>query len=148
MGMMERRRMMASSGGEAPTPVPTIGGLVVYADNCYFASGNGKMDNVSSSDDFFITAIYDTGDNSKKYYEVTRWRAGVAGLVRFFNDLSANSVDYWSVMRTDVTPGVPNIYDFQSEGRYIAISVAKYCAADFYLKYYNGDYICKGSNVT
>ena len=148
MGLMERRRMMASSGGEAPTPVPTIGGLVVYADNCYFASGNGKMDGVTASDDFFITAVYDTGDSSQKHYEITRWRTNVSALVRFFNDLSANSVDYWSVMRTDITAGVPNIYDFKSEGRYIAISVAKYCAANFYMKYYNGDYICKGSNIT
>jgi len=148
MGLMERRRMMASSGGEAPTPTPTIGGLVVYADNCYFASGNGRIDGVSSSDDFFITAIYDTGDNSKKDYDITRWRTNTTALIRFFNDLSANSVDYWSVMRTDVTAGVPNIYNFQSAGRYVAISVAKYCAADFYFKYHNGEYICKGSNVT
>ena len=27
-------------------------------------------------------------------------------------------------------------------------SVAKYCAADFYFKFKNGDYIIKGNNVT
>lgn len=148
MGLMERRRMMASSGGEAPTPTPTYGGLPIYLDNSYYTGGNGKIGAVSSSDDFFITGIFDTGDSSTKNYTITRWRTSINAQIRFFNDITATSYDYWTIMRTDVDPGQANIYNFSSGGRYVAISVAKYCAADFYFKFTNGAYIIKGNNIT
>ena len=148
MGLMQRRRMMASSGGEAPAPTPQYGGLPIYIDNGYYTGGNKKIDVVTASDDFFITGIFDTGNSSSKVYEITRWRTSTNAQMRFFNDITATSVDYWTIMRTDVTAGRPNVYEFTSAGRYVAISVAKYCAADFYFKIKNGDYIIKGNNVT
>ena len=147
MGMTRRRRMIESSAGEAPAPTPTYGGLPIYIDNAYYTGGNGAVNSVSTSDDFFITGIFDTGNTNAKDYEITRWRTGTSAQIRLFNDLTADSADYWTVMRTDITSGAPDIYQFNSVGRYIAISVAKYCASDFYLKYKNGDYIVKGNNI-
>lgn len=145
MDMMQIRRAVMSASGQPN--IPSIGGLPIYADNCYM-TGSGKLDDIIENNDLFITGIFDTGDNLAKEYEVTRWGTDVPGTIRFFNDLTSNSVDYWTIMRTDIAPGVPNIYRFGSVGRYIAISVAKYCASDFYLKYSNGDYIVKGNNIT
>lgn len=146
--MEERRALyLAQSGGQPPTP--TIGGLVVYSNNCYFASGNGLVTNVTENNDYFLTGVIDTGSTGQKAYTITRMGTPKNALIRFYNDITASSIDYWTILRTDLPSGSVTTYDFNSAGRYVVISIYKTLAADFYLKNrVTGEYIIKGSNVT
>ena len=144
MDMMQIRRAIMSASGESP--FPTIGGLPVFSDNCLY-TGNGKTNDVIEDSNFFLTGVVDTGNSANKHYTVLRApTTGNNGAMRLFNDLSANSVDYWTIMRTDLL--APNEYSFYSIGQYIILSVFKEYAPYFYLKYYDGEYLLKGKNVT
>ena len=150
MGIIELRRriMLLSEQGQGPTPTPTIGGLPVWMDNSRYTSSDGAADSVVIDSDFFLTGVVDAGSPDFKSYTVTRFHSSTNAALRLFNDVSATSVDYWTIMRTDISPGDTNIYGFNSFGRYIIMSIYKPVAADFYLKDANGNYLIKGSNVT
>lgn len=150
MELMEGRRMiMLAQDGGSPPPTPTIGGLIVYQDNCLYPGSNGLIDSITANNDFFLTGIIDTGNTSQKAYTVTRIGTNAQAAVRFYDNIESNSVDYWTIMRTDIKPtGRVVPYDFNSRGRYIVISVAKAQASQFYLKYRGGEYIVKGNDVT
>lgn len=127
----------------------TIGGLPIYADNCRYASSNGTVSNVVSDNDYFLTGIVDTGSTAHKYFTVSRFGAPTAAAMRVFNDLTATSVDYWSIMRTDIAQtGQANEYTFAKGVRYLILSVYKPIADKFFLKYQDGEYLLKGNNVT
>ena len=149
MNLMEhRRRIMEYS--QAPV-TPTIGGLPVYVDNAFYPGSNGIITNYGTNSNYFLTGIVDTGSTDRKYYDTVR--IGVdsdlpIGGIRLFNDLNGTSVDYWTIMRPDLTYGSITPYSFRSYGRYIILTVAKDFAADFYLKDENGNYLLKGNNVT
>ena len=148
MGLMERRRMMASSGGEAPTPTPSYGGIPVYIDNKYFdAHANYKIANALDSADYFLAGPFDTGSTSSKQMTYTQIYAGTEAAFYLFNDLESGNVDYWSCWGPS-QPSAGRTKTVNTPGRYIVTSVLKSRAGDFYMKDANGNYIVKGNNVT
>lgn len=148
MGMMRRRHMIESSGGEAPTPTPTYGGLTVFMDNCYYPKSNGYANSVEEDNDFFLVMVDFGSSASNRYFTVTRFGTPTNAAMREFSSDSSQSVDYWTIMRTDMQPGAMTTMNFETGVRYLIFSVYKQYAANFYLKYQNGDYIIKGNNVT
>lgn len=146
--MMRRRHMIESSGGEAPTPTPQYGGLPVFMDNCYYPVSNGYADSVESDEDFFLVLVDFGSSASNRNLTVTRFGTPTRAALREFSNDSSYSVDYWTIMRTDMQPGAISTMTLETGVRYLIFSVYKQYAADFYLKYTNGDYIIKGNNVT
>ena len=144
-GLIEARRGIMMQPHEK-----TIGGIVVWRDNCAVI-GNGTLAAVSDNTDFFL-ALVDTGTNGQKAYAMFRQyvpgvESGKWPAARFYNDLSASSVDYWSAWTSNPSH-VAVDYTFSSYGRYILASVCKQYAADFYIRYQNGVYLIRGKNVT
>lgn len=148
MDLMERRRMMASSGGEAPTPTPTYGGIPVYIDNKYFASSSRqRIIDALPSEDFFLAGPFDTGSTGSKQMTYTQIYAGTEAAFYLFNDLTGESVDYWTCWGSS-QPSAGRTKTVNTPGQYIVTSVLKSRAADFFMKDANGNYIVKGNNVT
>ena len=137
--------MKAANGG---AKTKKYGGIVCWTDNTVLSEGNGKLTDVTTNNDFFLAAVIDTGDASSKAYTITRFGSEVVAPIRFYNDLEGTSIDYWSIWRDDISPHNPSEYSFTSAGRYIVVPVLKEDAADFYLRYKDGDYLIKGSDVT
>jgi hypothetical protein len=138
--------MMERSWEAAAEFVPSYGGILpVFMDNCYYPSGNGKANAVTTNKDYFLAGPFDTGNSDQKYAYFIRY-SGTATYIRMFNDLTATSVDVWALgngsgNRTTNAPG-----------RYYIVPVKKSIAADFFM-YTKGTgdskvYHCKGTNVS
>ena len=129
----------------------TIGGIYVWQNNVGFQFKNGKINALDVNDALFISEVIDTGSTSKKKY--TFLRHGLGSTIpyylgmRFFNDLSATSVDYWSTCVTESESFVKDV-TIDSYGRYIVTTIPKKYADIFYLRYTNGEYLIRGKNVT
>lgn len=143
MDMMDIRRALMQPH------VKTIGGLPVLIDNAWFTNENGYANGYRTSNDYFITGVYDTGSTSTKSYT---WyqapRTSDTGpyypAFRVFNDLSAMSVDYWG---NGAGGDQPTLRQGSSPGRYILFSVRKFYAADTYMyDSTNNRYVFKGAN--
>ena len=121
----------------------TIDGIPVFIDNAYYTKKNSTWDDYETNNNYFITGWYDTGDSEKKYYSYAPCLTENYGKLaaRFFNDKESTSVDYWGPLQSEKK-------DFTSPGRFILASVYKPTAKDFYLRFLNGDYLFKGTNVT
>ena len=125
----------------------SYGGITAYADNCLFLTQNGGVSDVVTNDDYFIAGIIDTGSAESKTYVVTRFGTDIQGAMRFYDNLEGTSVDYWTIMRTDMEYGSINTAEIASKGRYILLTILKAGASNFYIRYKDGDYLVKGSNV-
>lgn len=150
MGMIESRRRLMMAQGGTPSD-PTIGGIPVWIDNAYYPKSNGTINSVTENNDFFIAGPFDTGTTFAKIIVLTRFGSTTEATMRMFNDpgnVSANSVDYWTVMRSDILPDIPTPANIDTAGRYALVSILKKNAADFYIKDDDGNYIVKGNNVT
>lgn len=146
--MMNRRRMISASGGEAPTPTPSYGGIPVFIDNKYFRSNAGlKVSEALDSDDYFLAGPFDTGSTSSKQMTFTRIYATNEAALYLFNDITLASVDYWACWGSSY-PQAGTTKTGNSPGQYIITSVLKSRAGDFWIKDANGNYIVKGNNVT
>lgn len=129
-----------------------IGGLPVLIDNASYGSGNNAYNSYTSVNDYFITGWFDTGDSSSKSYTYPYMRIvnNTPCNIRLFNDKTATSYDYWGAgtVHEDYLEN-HTTRTITSGGRYIACSVYKPTAADFYIyDNTNQRYICKGKNVT
>lgn len=137
MDMMEIRRALMQPH------VKTIGGLPVLIDGYRYSPSDGPFDGAGTSDsDYFITGWFDSGSASTKRYSLQEDLQANNLTVRWFNDRSVTSVDYWR-------PNKSGIKNFSSAGIFIAATVYKPTAANYYL--YNrdtGKYVFKGKNVT
>lgn len=120
-------------------------------DNAYYIGGNGKLTDYEHDDNFFLTGIFDTGGTWKKNYTVTRYPDCPNGItastvLRLFDDLDSDSVNYWSIGNSSLITRA-----FNSAGRFIVFPVPKAKAADQFLyERLDGDvniYIFKGKNV-
>lgn len=125
--------------------VPMIDGLPVLVDNAMFSAANGKWDNYTETELYFLTGWYDTETNGAQK-DYTFGPAGETNVsanmtARWFNDKDATSVDYWRPFDA----GEKKIITY---GRFIIATVYKPTAADYYL-YNNTDkrYVFKGKNV-
>lgn len=144
MDVMELRRALLQPH------VQTIGGIVVWKNNVAFYR-NGTISEMLDNDAFFITSVIDTGSTGQKQYTCLRQGVGDASTrylsMRYYNDLSATSVDYWSPWLTE-SENYSSALTFESYGRYIVVPISKKFADIFYLRYTNGEYLIKGKNVT
>ena len=130
MDLMELRRALLQPH------IKTIGGLPVLIDNAKYNSGNGKYnERLTIDSNYFITAWFDTETSDQKKYDLFTI-SGNPMYIRFYNDINATSVDYWS-------NGI-----FVTYGRFVASTVFKPKAEDFYLYCTTQQrYIIKGKNV-
>ena len=84
-----------------------IDGIPVGVDNAAYVSG-GKADSYVEDPNFFLTPPLDTGDTTSKQITFYRYNAatvgGKAASARFFNDLSASNVDFYSASATSPGP--------------------------------------------
>ena len=132
-----------------PKGPKSIGGIPVGVDNAAYIS-TGKADSYVTDESFFLTPPLDTGDAASKQITFYRYTAatvgGKAASARFFNDLFANNVDFYSASATSPGPRTVTI-----AARYVIYPVYKADAADCYV-YYTVDgvkhYLVKGNNVT
>ena len=134
LNLLERRiRMM-------PGFVQTFAGIPVLMDGKYFTKYNAAMNaRIESNPDYFIAGWFDTGSTSSKKYDLYV-PSGTPDDVklRFYNDTSGTSVDYWTVESRV----------FTSAGRFVLVSVYKPLASSVYMKLYDsGIYLFKGSSV-
>ena len=132
------------------TPQKYIGGLPVYIDNAYYPSSNGYATSFNTDSDWFITGVFDTGSTSSKTYTLMQNPkvSSHGSAFRLYNDLTANSVDYWSNMAGSTTPNTRSV---TTVGRYILFPVYKPYAENLYMYYTSGGqqiYLFKGKNVT
>lgn len=137
MDLMRRHLILASHPME-------YGGILVWKDNCYYATGgNGAAESFVTDPDWFIAGVFDTGSTSSKSYTwINPGRQGHDAAVRFFNDLSASSVQNYPAAFSGGSP-----LTFSIPGQFILFSIYKPKAVDIYLKQ-GSIYIFKGSNVT
>ena len=145
MDVMQLRRnlLMQETGSKK------IGGIDVYLDNARYPGGNAKIDSVTTDNEYFLAGIFDTGTTSRKSYTISYTKNTVdnAANIRFYNDITANSVDYWGVGTGQ--HNLPSTRTFTSAGRYIVTTIYKELAADMYLyDNTNQRYVFKGKNVT
>ena len=143
MDMMEIRRKLLDQSTKK------IGGLPVLIDNAWFPNWNGYANSYRASNNYFITGVYDTGSTSTKsytWYQAPRTSdtGGDYPAFRVFNDLSAQSVDFWGCATGEAQP---TVRQGSSPGRYILFSVRKSYAADTYMyDDTNSRYVFKGAN--
>lgn len=122
--------------------IRTIGGLPVLIDNFRYSAQNGPFDGTGTIDiDYFITGWYDSGSTGSKQYRYAQDANADYMTTRWFNDITARSVDYWR-------PNKSSEKTFSSLGQFIVATIYKATAANFYLfDVTNGRYIFKGKNV-
>ena len=127
-----------------------IGGIAVLFDNKRLQEGGSITTKCVDDENYFITGIFDTGTTAKKTYVLSRWRGMEYASLRLYNtdDLTQNSADYWSVCQIDGSYGTSYAYEFESVGRYIICTIPKAFASQSWLKYKDGEYIFKGTDVT
>lgn len=138
MDMMEIRRRILML-----PHIKTIGGLPVLIDNFRYSAQNGTVDGSGTIDgDYFIAGWFDTGSTSSKDYRFVQDANGDYMAARWFNDISARSVDYWR-------PNKGSEKVFSSAGRFIAVTIYKPTAANYFLfDSTNNRYVISGKNVT
>lgn len=123
--------------------------IKVYLNNAAYLGPNGLASNYVEDSRFFIAGPFDTGSEESKTYTfstcpISTTSGGAA--VKLYNDLSANSVDYNAVTRTNTASVTSDL-----SGRYVLCSVCKSYADTSYMYYtVNGvkHYLFKGSKVT
>lgn len=123
--------------------VKMIGGLIVLIDNFRYSAQNGTFDGSGTIDsNYFIAGWFDTGSTSSKSYRWVQDANADYMVARWFNDISARSVDYWRLNK-----GSEKV--FSSAGRFIAATIYKPTAANYFLfDSTNNRYVIRGKNVT
>lgn len=123
--------------------IKTYGGLPVLIDNYRYSPQDGPFDSSGTVDsEYFIAGWYDSGSTGSKRYRYAMDAHADYMTTRWFIDITAQSVDYWRPNKTSEKT-------FSSPGQFIAATIYKATAADFYLfDVTNNRYIFKGKNVT
>lgn len=137
MELMMRRSLLQSRSR-------LIGGLPVLYNNALYPNGNGMIDGYTPDSDYFISGIIDTGSLSPKKYTIYQQQvSGQNSHIRYYDDTTAQSVDFWGNYSAN-----PSVRMYSSAGRYIAISVLKADAKKMFV--YDNDsglYLIKGEDV-
>ena len=127
----------------------TYAGIPVFLDNATYLNKNGYAKPGEADERFFLAGPFDLGSEAVKTYTVSRYavynKDGTSTCLRPFNDLTATSVDFWSISSSTKERTIT------AAGRYVIMPIPKAVAADMYLYMTeNGvkTYIFKGCNVT
>jgi len=128
----------------------SYGGIPVFTDNAYFATGVGRLrpTAVTYDPDWFIAGYFDSGTTDAKsltWKKVKRPGHDAAMMIYTDRDADAIAADWWPTATgtsdADMTYNV--------KGRYVLFSVYKPRAGEFYMKNNaTSQYIFKGNDVT
>ena len=124
-----------------------IGGLPVLIDNARYSHGNSYYNTVTSDNDWFITGWFDTGSKNKKKYTIYQptLESGWTD-IKFFNNKTSSSADYWSINHSSTNQA--NTRSFNSVGRYVACTIKKADAARSWCYCHTtGEWVFKGEHV-
>lgn len=124
-----------------PFSLDTIGGFNVLVNGAKFGGRDGAIDDVIEDSSYCIVGWFDSGSTGSKSYTLFS-PDSTGGIIRFFNDKTASSVDFWSFSANAART-------VTASGRYIAFHVKKSLAGNYYVyDNTNNKFIAKGNLVT
>lgn len=125
----------------------TYGGLPVLIDNAFLPHGNNVYDAVTEDSEWFVTGWFDSGSTGSKKYTVYKPALDTAWAdIKFFNDKTSKSADYWSMNNRTYSYNFHRT--FTSVGQYIICSIKKTDAARSWCYCHTtGEFIFKGEEV-